>query len=141
MTFIEQKPSSGKTHNPLLVALSRPEPQDKPGEFFYRYYEVIYSNGVDEYGDPLPGEGRLAIQLMKIPVLKTTRCGAWIGWNDDDKRFVNLSWNKRYALPSIEEARSSFIARKKREALIMAARLRHAERAMQIAQAMWAAER
>lgn len=138
MTFIEQKSASGKTHNPLLVALSKPEPPDKPGEFFYRYYEIVYSAGCDEYGDPLPGQGRLSVELMKIPVIKTTPCGAWIGWTEGEKKFVNLKWNKRYALPTIEEARASFIARKKREAQIMAARMRTAEQAITVAQAMWA---
>lgn len=137
MTFIEQKSASGKTHSPLLVALSRPEPPDKPGEFFYRYYEMRFSS-FDSDGDVIPGSGRLEVHLMKIPVIKTTPCGAWIGWTEGEKKFVNLNWNKRYALPTIEEARASFIARKKREAQIMAARMRTAEQAIAVAQAMWA---
>lgn len=124
MTFIQQPPHDGKPH-----------------EVFYRYYEVVYSAGTDEWGDPLPGAGRLAVELMEIPVIKRTPCGAWIGWFEDEKRFVNLNRNKCYALPTIAEARASFIARKKRQAQIMAARMRHAERALSIAQTMWAKDR
>lgn len=109
-------------------------------EVFYRYYEVRYSLGVDEWGDPLPGVGRIAIELMEIPVIKRTPCGAWIGYGEYDKKFVNLNWNKRYALPTIEEARQSYIARKKREIALMEGRASLARRALEVAKSGWASE-
>lgn len=117
------------------------EPADTaPRDVFYRYYEVRYSPGVDEWGDPLPGVGRVEVHLEEIPVIKRTPCGAWIGYSPEDKRFVNLSWNKRYALPTIDEAKASYRARKRRQIGLLQAQARAAERALQAAEWQWAAE-
>lgn len=107
-------------------------------EVWYRFYEVRYSQGCDEYGDPLPGVGRIVVELMEIPVIKRTPCGAWVGYCESDKKFINLNWNKRYALPTIEEARDSYRARKKREISLMEARASLARRALEAAEKQWA---
>lgn len=105
-------------------------------EVFYRYREVLYSPGFNEDGDRIDGTGRIAIVLDEHQVIKRTPCGAWIDV-DFTKRFVNLSWGKRYAVPTIEEARESFIARKKREITIMDARSKTARRALETAMRQW----
>lgn len=109
-------------------------------ECWYRYYEVHYSGGCDEWGDVIPGTGRIAVELMEIPVIKKTPCGAWVGWDEHDKKFVNLNWNKRYALPTLEEAKASYRARKRREISLMEARANGARLALAAAEKQWAAK-
>lgn len=115
---------------------------DQP-EVWYRFYEVHYSGGYfDEWGDYVQGPawaGRSVVELMEIPVIKRTPCGAWVGYCESDKKFVNLNWNKRYALPTIEEARNSYRARKKREIALMEGRAMLARRALEAAEKQWAA--
>lgn len=101
-----------------------------PEACYYRYYDTLYSNGTDEFGDALPG-GHMEVQLMTIPVLKATKCGAWIGWSESDKRFINNSWTKRWACPTIKEAQESYIARKKREIALYQGRINYAQEALQ----------
>lgn len=102
-------------------------------EVWFRYYEVCYSAGSDEWGDPLPGIGRIAVELMEIPVIRRTPCGAWVGYYEDDKKFVNLSWNKCFALPTKREAMVSFIARKRRQKSIHERRAALAGRVLDVA--------
>ena len=52
-------------------------------------------------------------------VQKKTPCGVRL----DCGRFVNNSHRKRWAYPTDEEARSAFLARKRRQALILKAQL------------------
>lgn len=105
-------------------------------EVWYRYREIFYSIGVDDYGDPIPGIGRIEIRLEEYPVIKKTPCGAWIE-TYFERRFVNLNWNKRFAVPTIDEARKSFIARKKREIQLMESRAKTARRSLAVASDEW----
>ena len=102
------------------------------GEVWYRYEDRRYAEPVDEWGDSY-GTGRLEVNLIKIPVRKHTPKGVWLGWSAPG-RFVLTSARKRYACPTAEEAKESFIARKKRQASIYRARLRDAEEAIRLAQ-------
>jgi hypothetical protein len=98
--------------------------------FWFRYEDVRYAAPVDEWGDSY-GIGHLEVKLRKFPVLKHTPKGAWInGWRG--RRFVLRDARKRYACPTLEEAKESFIARKKRQAGIYRARLRDAEEAIKL---------
>ncbi len=109
--------------------------------YLYRYYAVHYSLGVDQWDDPLPGY-RLSIQLEKFAILKRTPKGAWIRFDRfsmdpaDDKKFVLLTANKRYACPDLDSAMESFIARKKRQILILKARLQSTQAALNLAESL-----
>ena len=102
-------------------------------EVWYRCEDIRYSSGTDEWGDPLPGPGRLEIRLYEYTVLRHTPKGVWInGGYSSRGRFVLRDANKRYACPTIEEARVSFLARKRRERDIHAARARQAAEAIRL---------
>lgn len=65
-------------------------------------------------------DDRLAISCIEFRVVRRTPKGCWITptWNADDTRFLRFILDgsgKRYAYPSREEARASFIIRKQRE--------------------------
>ena len=82
------------------------------GEAYYRY--------LDLYG---------GIQLFRYEVLRHTQKGAWV--NDmGTKRFVLDGAHKRFAVPTIEEARTSFIARKRRQTVILQSQLAGARAAL-----------
>ena len=51
--------------------------------------------------------------LFLYPILKTTKCGVWISIYPN-KKFVNLNAKKQWACETIEKARESYLARKKR---------------------------
>lgn len=101
-------------------------------ELYYRYEDVVYSPGTDEWGDRYPGPGDVRVHLREYRVLKRTPCGVWLDapsrWSD--RRFVRRDATKQFALPTIEEARVSFLARKKAQARIYTARLHRAEQAI-----------
>ena len=107
--------------------------------YFYRFEDQSYSVA-GEYGDHAYTSHR--VKCLVFPVIKYTKCGAWIsyayrhypslpsterdwsGLNLSGKRFVNLEANKKFALPTIEEAITSYKARKARQRLIYEARIR-----------------
>lgn len=97
---------------------------------WFRVEETTYSAGVNEWGDPLPG-GPTRTNLYTYRVLRETPCGVWLEWADGiEAKFVNRSWGKRYACPTVEEAVASFKARKRRQIGICKKRIRQAEEAM-----------
>lgn len=98
-------------------------------DYFYRVEETTYSAGCDEFGDPLPG-GPTMTNLHAYEVIKRTPCGAWIAAGDTGRKFVLLTANKRYAVPTVEEAIESFKARKKRQKAIYAARIKSIDEAL-----------
>ncbi len=104
----------------------------------YRYYDVQFSAGCDESGNDL-GPGRVGVYLQEFPVVKETKCGAWIltayCFGDvevsvKDCKFVNLKANKKFACLTLEEAKESFIARKKRQVRLLKAQIIRAEKAL-----------
>lgn len=99
---------------------------------WFRYDEIRYSAGVDDYGDPLPYRGQMEVHLHKFPVTKETKCGVWIDHYGTPK-FILGSARKRFACPTIEEAKASFVARKERQASILSARLEDAHEALRLA--------
>lgn len=98
--------------------------------FWYRFEEVSYSAGLDEWEQPL-GPSEVKVHLRQFPVTIQTPKGVWIdAWNGP--RFVLRDARKRYACPTKEEARVSFIARKKAQIRIYNARIRTAKLALNI---------
>lgn len=59
--------------------------------YWYRVYDVQYASSVDEDGTAF-GPGRLAIETMRLNVLKTTPKGVWLDYGG--KRFVRLNAKK-----------------------------------------------
>jgi len=109
-------------------------------EKLYRYYDVQYSAGCDEYGGDL-GPGPVKVHLMEFSIIKETRCGVWIltgYWfgTPEEKppkeamRFVNMQANKKYACRTKEEALESFKARKRRQIHILKSQTERAEKAL-----------
>jgi hypothetical protein len=102
---------------------------------WYRYSNFRYAGGINECGDPIPGTSSAAVRLHKIDVLKFTPKGAWVrDYYTGDPRFVRITDGKQYAHATKEEARQSFIARKRRQITILSARLDDAREALRIAQ-------
>ena len=58
--------------------------------------------------------------LMKLPVLRRTRRGAWVDFYGKEK-FVLGGARKRFAYPTKDEAFVSFLRRKKKQLAILAA--------------------
>ena len=103
---------------------------DLPGEVFYRYEDVQYAASLDEWENPV-GEGELRVRLLKYTVLRHTPKGTWVGgagWS----RFVRREATKRFALPTIEEARESFVKRKQKQISIYTHRIARAKRALEL---------
>jgi hypothetical protein len=78
-------------------------------EIYYREVNARYS-----------GDDVLAISCIEFRVVRRTPKGRWItpSWNDDDTRFLKFVLDgegKRYAYPTRQLARDSFIIRKKKE--------------------------
>lgn len=113
-------------------------------EIWYRYEETHYASTLDEYGSS-NGDGSTTVRLVELPVVRHTPKGVWIALNYSmQEKFVLVEANKRYACPTIWEARESFIARKRRQIRIHSAVIRKVERAIavldsgQIDHHMWA---
>ena len=105
-------------------------------QIYYRYEEIIYE--MNE-GDPelcLGRRGRL--NILHFPVTKETPCGVWIKipWIDSmegkGKKFILTNARKKYACPTIEEARESFMARKRRQIMILKGQLERARLALSL---------
>lgn len=106
----------------------------------YRYYDVQYSAGWGECGDSL-GPGRVGVHLMEYDVIRKTKCDVWIDIVNylaapfemipkDCLKFINLQANKKYACLTIEEAKESFIARKRRQIRILSAQILRVDKAI-----------
>lgn len=98
----------------------------------YRYEDYLEAAGVDEWDIPV-GRPRVRVVLHQFPVIRWTPKGAWISLGAGERKFVLLTARKRYALRTRREALLSFIKRKKRQCVILRARLRNAEDALRIA--------
>ena len=113
------KPIISKNQNPI---------------YFYRYEEVRYSRGVDQYDNPLPG-CNLKVHLREYKIISITPKGVWIqlwGLWSDEKKFILLSARKRFACPTKKEAVESFKARKNRQIQILNGQLKQAKEALSI---------
>ena len=109
-------------------------------EVWYRFedFRTAYWNPWDEDAH---GPSSCAIRLMEFKVVKTTPKGVWLSrksglddFTDSYKRFVRRDAVKRYACPTIQEAKESFIARKERQVGILSAQKKHAKQAIVLIQ-------
>jgi hypothetical protein len=106
------------------------------GDIWYRYDDVSYAPPVDEYGDCY-GQSTLKVELTRFVVVKLTPKGVKLAHKIGDfalgeERFVAHHWRKRFAAPTKDAARESFIARKDRQARIYEARAATARKAIAI---------
>lgn len=110
-------------------------------EIWYRYDYERYSPGVNDYGDPLPGVV-IQLRVKTFFVQRRTPKGVWLCqfWGPEASaeslhtapRFVLLSARRRFACPSLEEAKTSFIVRKLREISIHQRRVETAKAALEL---------
>jgi len=109
-----------------------------PPKMWYRYEEVRYAPPVDASGEYSSGPGTLEVRLNEYPVIKLTPKGVWldVGFCGSHKRFVLKDARKRWACPTKDEALTSFIARKERQARILKHQLDTAYVAINIAKSM-----
>lgn len=101
-------------------------------EYLYRYNDQKCSRGLDMFDEPIQGFNT-DIVLSKYKIIKRTPKGAWISTCDwtDDKKFVLLIARKQYACETTEEAKQSFIMRKRRQLEILSTQLEHVKLALQ----------
>jgi hypothetical protein len=108
---------------------------DPSSERWYRYEIVRYSNGVDEFDDPLPGHS-VTVELRGFMVLRHTTKGVWIKTGAGDERFVLKNARKRFACPTKQEALDSFIARQRRMISILEAQVKDSRIGIRIAEGL-----
>lgn len=91
----------------------------KVGDTWYRFNDCQVSQGYTDYtGDYVSTGSKTVIILEKFTVIKLTPCGVRLQGN----YLVCNHWTKKFACPTIELAKESFIARKKRQYAIYNAR-------------------
>lgn len=115
----------------------------KPGDIWYRYEDHMYSTVIDadreEYGSSLE------VHQKKYTVVRVTPKGVWLCSGANTKvrdgklfktylapRFVLRECRKRFACPTIDEAKESFYARKDKQARIYEGRAATARRCIEI---------
>jgi len=109
-------------------------PDETPTSYF-RYEELRVGEGyTDQSGEYVVTGSSVRLQLREFRVVKETPCGVRIDDYSQGGRFISREWNKQWASPTVEGARLSFIARKRRQARILEARLRQAQEAMGLAE-------
>lgn len=97
----------------------------------YRYEDSIElrSFGLEE----LFSTRDYVIRLKVFPAIKQTRCGYWIRYLGKNK-FINTKREHSFAYPTIQEARSSYLTRKRSQVQILAAKLEAAKEYFSLAQ-------
>lgn len=96
-------------------------------EYYYRMYDQLTGDGHSTWPK---------IYVVKLKVVKHTPCGVRVigglGNNSGPNgRFINNSHRKRFGYPTIEEAKESFIARKRRQIRIYDNRVKTAEQCIE----------
>ncbi len=89
--------------------MTEPEP-----EYWYRFDNHFTAPPLDEWENPI-GEGGVMIHLSQYKVVRHTPCGVQLDMGPEEVKFVLASATKRFACPTIEEARASFLVRKRKQ--------------------------
>lgn len=100
------------------------------GEVWYRYDAQAYSS-VDEYDRVYTFSLRL--ERHEYAVIRHTPKGVWVDDYSQRGRFVLTGATKRWACPTDEEARASFVARKRRQIKILENNLSRARESLALA--------
>lgn len=98
-------------------------------EYLYRFDDVKYAS-LDEFDNIT--RPTVQVQQRRFKVISETPCGYWINLFEsfDDKKWVSKTAKKRYAYPTIEEARISFKARKLRQLQILETQISQVKQAI-----------
>lgn len=97
--------------------------------YAYRCFERHYAPSLDEFDNPISGSGRVEVIYDRFPIVRRTPKGVWID-NYGERKFILLTANKKFACETLEQARESFVARKRRQIRILTAGIRSAEQAI-----------
>lgn len=97
---------------------------------YYRLSDCLVSAGVDEWDNPL-GPPNVHVYTQEYEVVGTTPKGVWINAYGQ-RRFVLSTARKRFACSTLEEAKASFIARKKRQLKILNRQVANVERSLEV---------
>lgn len=106
----------------------------KVGEWAYRIESKFYAPSLDEFDNPT-GSSQQVLEVKKFKITKVTAAGIWIAYWTGPK-FVLLTAHKKFACLSLEEAKESFRARKKRQISILSNQLHRAEYALKMVEAL-----
>jgi hypothetical protein len=98
-------------------------------DLYHRFEDHLTAPPLNEWDEPV-GRSQLHIIHYTFPVLTHTPKGVWLGLLGGGRRWVRNDARRRFACPTIELARESFIARKKRQAGIYDARASYAREAI-----------
>jgi len=97
-----------------------------PEETWYRFVDMRHAN-VDEWDNHT--HTYTAVYLQRFKVIKHTPKGVWLQMFFQ-KRFVLNGARKKFACPTIEEAKESFRARKRAQIRILSSKIANAKEAM-----------
>jgi hypothetical protein len=104
----------------------------KVGDTWYRYEDVRYGVA-NEFGDVV--SSYVQLRLTEFTVKKVTPKGVWVSAGSIcAPRFVLVAANKRYALPTKQDALASLLARKARQIRILESNVKHAREASFLAE-------
>lgn len=105
--------------------------------YWYRVEDITYAPPLDEFENPI-GSGRTEVVMRRYEVIKVTPKGVRLrdfgslngltpSFKDAPGKFVLRDARKRWACPTPEEAKESYIARKNKLIRICRARIARAE--------------
>lgn len=100
----------------------------------YRIENKFYAPSLDEFDEPT-GPSQQVLEVKKFKITKVTAAGIWIDYWTGPK-FVLLTAYKKFACLSLDEAKESFRARKKRQIRILSNQLHRAEYALKMVEAL-----
>lgn len=100
-------------------------------EIWTRFEDYRVAGPVDEFGD-VCGPGHSLIRKIELPVEKHTPCGVRLCTG----RFVLRDATRRYACPTAAEAKTSFLARKRKQRRILQEQLRRVEEVIKLGEAI-----
>ena len=95
-------------------------------DIYYRYEDHLV------WSEDYSCDAQVRIHLLSYYVMKRTACGVWLNHRGKRKFVLNNS-NKRFAYETKELALTSFIARKRRQVLILRNQLETTEKALSLA--------
>lgn len=105
-----------------------------PLGFLYRFDRQSYSYTIDADMDVYGSYS--VVELTAYPIHKLTPCGWTLEvYSGARRKWVSRETTKRFALPTIEEALESFVARQERRIQIMKLRIAESERAIDMVRA------
>jgi hypothetical protein len=121
----------------IAAAIMRAGPA--PLGYLYRFTECTYASS-DPWGDDDRWTSHTQVELEAFPIRKITPCGWTLdAWTGARHRWVSKETTKRFALPTVEEALASYVARKLKQEAIHLARAAAARRNLETSLGGWAA--